>query len=166
MGQYLHSPSPNTGEGPVLDRILKNTASMTGEAFFNALVQNMAGVLQTQAAWVTELMVSRRQLRTLAFWADGQLLDEMIIDIDGTPCGDVIEMGEWVHFQNDILSHYPGNQTLKRFNAASYMGVPLWGTDHQVMGHLAVMDANPMPQDPESLKIFHIATVALGSDDG
>ena len=139
-----------------MDRILKKTAGMTGEAFFSALAQNMAAVLQTQAAWVTELMAPRRQLRTLAFWAEGRFLDEMIIDIGGTPCGDVIDKAEWVHFQDDLLEHYPENQTLKKFNAVSYMGVPLWDSDHQVMGHLAVMDSRPIQQAPETLKSFHV----------
>ena len=156
MGQYLHSPPTNHGEDPVLDRVLKNTAAETGASFFRSLVQNMAAAMHTQAAWVTELMRPERKLRTLAFWAGGQLLDEMIIDIDGTPCGDVIDKSEWIHFQDDILAHYPGNNTLKKFNAVSYMGVPLWDTDHEVMGHLAVMDSRPMPQDPDTLKTFHL----------
>jgi PAS domain S-box-containing protein len=156
MARHLPSPSAHHGENPALNRILKNTAAATGEAFFTALVQQMAAALKTRAAWVTELLVPRRQLRTLAFYADGQMLNEMIIDIDGTPCGDVIEEGEWIHFEDNIIAHYPENHTLKAFNAASYMGVPLWDTDHRVMGHLAVMDSRPMPQDPNTLKIFHL----------
>ena len=85
MGQYLHSPPTNHGENTVLDRVLKNTAAKTGVDFFRALVLNMADAMNTRAAWVTELMKPERQLRTLAFWAGGHLLDEMIIDIDGTP---------------------------------------------------------------------------------
>ena len=36
------------------------------------------------------------------------------------------------------------------------MGVPLWDTEQKVLGHLAVLDTRPLPEEPRTLKIFQI----------
>ncbi len=38
----------------------------------------------------------------------------------------------------------------------SYLGVPLLDTDGGVLGHLAVMDDRPMPEDPDKIAVFRI----------
>lgn len=36
------------------------------------------------------------------------------------------------------------------------MGVPLRDTEQKILGHLAVLDTDPLPQTPRTLKIFQI----------
>src|SRR6202008_4419225 len=67
-----HTELPEDKTDPIevdaaLRRILEGTASATGEAFFPALVQNLADALGTQGAWVTEYIPARDSLRALAF---------------------------------------------------------------------------------------------------
>ena len=40
--------------------------------------------------------------------------------------------------------------------AVSYMGVPLADLDGTILGHLAVMDTKPMPEEPVRLTVFEI----------
>ena len=57
MTEHLQLPVDETDPTEVdvaLRRILEGTASATGEAFFPALVQNLAEALGTFGAWVTE----------------------------------------------------------------------------------------------------------------
>ena len=96
-------------EDDALSMILEGTARVTGEAFFAALVENLSKAMNTHSAWVTEYIEVSQQLRALAFWADGQLLTDFMIDMDGTPCGDVIEKIELVHHPDNIINIYPGN---------------------------------------------------------
>jgi len=63
--------------------------------------------MDTHSAWVTEYIETSHQLRALAFWADGQLLTDFMVDMDGTPCGDVIEHAEFIHHTKNIDNVYP-----------------------------------------------------------
>ena len=69
-----------------LRAILQGTAAETGQDFFAALVQNLAGALSTHGAWVTQYFPEKRRLRALAFWLDGHWVNDYEIDITGTRC--------------------------------------------------------------------------------
>jgi len=143
-------------EDDALSIILEGTARVTGEAFFAALVENLSKAMDTHSAWVTEYMEASQQLRALAFWANGQLLTDFMIDMDGTPCGDVIEHAEFVHHSDNLINVYPQDSLLKQLKAVSYMGVPLWDTEQRILGHLAVLDTRPLREESRTFKIFQI----------
>ena len=143
-------------EDALVRTILEGTATETGEGFFIALVENLAKGLKTQSAWVTEFKEKSRQLRSLAFWADGELVPNFEMDIDGTPCKAVIETARLVHYPDKIIEFFPNNYTIKKFRAASYMGAPLLDSEGNILGNLAVLDRRPMPRDPRALAIFQI----------
>jgi len=143
-------------EDDALSIILEGTARVIGEAFFAALVENLSKAMDTHSAWVTEYLEESQQLRALAFWANGQLLTDFIIDMDGTPCGDVIEHAEFVHHPDNLINFYPQDSLLKQLKAVSYMGVPLWDTEQRILGHLAVLDTRPLKDESRTLKIFQI----------
>jgi len=68
-------------ENTALRIILEGTAAENGEQFFEALVINLAKVLNTHSAWVTEFIEETRRLRALAFWAGGQLIRDFEMEI-------------------------------------------------------------------------------------
>ncbi len=146
----------NTDEDEALHRILEGTSGATGERFFSALVENLTQVLGTYSAWVTEYSAPTRHLRSLAFWVNGRSFPNFSMDIAGTPCEVVIQRGDLVHYPDNILDIFPRNTPLKEFHAVSYMGMPLLGTDQEILGNLAVLDTRPMPRKPRFVTIFRI----------
>jgi PAS domain S-box-containing protein len=139
-----------------LRAILQGTATETGHGFFAALVRNLAKALGTHGAWVTEYFPETRRLRALAFWMDGQWVKDYEVDIAGTPCERVIDTAKLVHFPDRILELYPHGEELKATGAVSYMGVPLQDTDGHILGHMAVIDRRPIPEEPRIHAIFQI----------
>ncbi len=139
-----------------LRAILEGTAMETGQRFFEALVQNLAKALGTHCAWVTEYFSERRRLRALAFRMDGQWAKDYEVDIAGTPCERVIDTATLVHFPDKILEIYPHDEELKESGAVSYMGVPLQAADGRILGHMAVIDRRPIPEEPRVHAIFKI----------
>ncbi|MBX3300950.1 MAG: sigma 54-interacting transcriptional regulator [Nitrospira sp.] len=139
-----------------LRAILEGTATETGQQFFSALVQNLTKALGTHGAWVTEYFPETRRLRALAFWMDGQWVKDYEVDIAGTPCERVIDTAKLVHFPDRILEIYPQDEDLKVAGAVSYMGVPLQDTDGRILGHMAVIDRRPIPEEPRVQAIFQI----------
>jgi PAS domain S-box-containing protein len=150
------SPLHGLDADSALRAILEGTATETGEKFFAALVQNLAKALGTHGAWVTEYFPDKRRLRALAFWMEGQWIKDYEVDIAGTPCERVIDTAKLVHFPDRILEIYPREEELKAAGAVSYLGVPLLDTDGTILGHMAVIDRRPIPEEPRVLAIFQI----------
>jgi PAS domain S-box-containing protein len=139
-----------------LRAILHGTATETGERFFAALVQNLALVLNTHGAWVTEYFPERRTLRALAFWMDGQWISDYEVDITGSPCEQVIDTKGLVHFPDRLIELFPDEPDVKAVGAVSYMGAPLIDGAGLILGHMAVIDRRPMPEEPRVHAIFQI----------
>jgi PAS domain S-box-containing protein len=151
-----NAPLGGLDEEVALRRILEGTARETGEGFFAALVENLAKALNTHGAWVTEYIQECRRLRALAFWMDGQWIQNYEVDIAGTPCEQVIERGNLVHFPDNLLDLYPDDPDITNTGAVSYMGIPLKGIDGRILGHLAVIDRRRIPEEPRVLALFNI----------
>jgi len=87
---------------------------------------------------------------------DGQWVKDYEVDIAGTPCERVIDTAKLVHFPDRILEIYPHEDELRAAGAVSYRGVPLQDIDRHVLGHMAVIDRRPIPEEPRVHAIFQI----------
>ncbi len=151
-----HIPMNGLDEEGALRRLLEGTAGETGERFFAALVENLAKILNTDGAWVTEYLPEFRRLRALAFWMDGGWIKDYKVDITGSPCEQVIDSARLVHFPDRLLQLFPERAEVQERGLISYMGMPLLDNDQKILGHLAVVDRQPMPLEPRVLALFGI----------
>jgi PAS domain S-box-containing protein len=87
---------------------------------------------------------------------DGQWIQNYEVDIAGTPCEQVIETANLVHFPDNLLELYPDEPDIKDVGAVSYLGMPLKDVDGRILGHLAVIDRRPMPEEQRVLALFRI----------
>ncbi|HEY5542088.1 MAG TPA: sigma 54-interacting transcriptional regulator [Candidatus Binatia bacterium] len=149
------NPLQVADEGAVLREILEGTAKETGERFFTALVENVAKALGTYGAWVT-IWHGEKRLRAVAFWLGGRFVEDYEYDLAGTPCEPVFKDCRLVHISDRLVDLYPNDPDLGPMGAVSYMGVPLLDLDGQILGHLAVLDTLPMPEEPRLLALFRI----------
>lgn len=143
-------------EEKALRLIVEGTAAETGEGFFKALVGNLAAVLGTRGAWVTEYLPEAGRLSSLAFRLDNGWVDEYEYKISGTPCEVVIDRKTIFRVEDNVVDLYPGDPDLAPMGAVSYMGVPLLDPGGNVLGHLAVLDSKPMPEESRVEAIFRI----------
>jgi PAS domain S-box-containing protein len=144
--------------------IFQGTAATVGVEFFNALVKNLAEVLSTEGAWVTEFLPESGRLRAMAFWFGDSFIDHYEYDIAGTPCEPVICDGSTVHIPDKITELFPDDPDLEPLGAVSYMGLPLFGTEGEVIGHVAVLDSKPMPEHPEHESLMKIFAARAGAE--
>jgi PAS domain S-box-containing protein len=143
-------------EEATLRAVVEGTASETGNAFFRALTENLARALDTHGAWVTEYDESTRTLRALAFWFGGEWLEDFSYPIVGTPCETAIEETRLVYIRDRVVDLYPHDRVEFPTTVVSYLGVPLLSAESKVMGHLAVVDTRPMPDERGYLDLFQI----------
>jgi len=156
MAEKNDPPLHGIDEDEALRIILEGTAKETGGQFFRALVRNLAKALNTKGAWVTEYLEDSKRLRSLAFWFDKDFIEEYVYHIAGTPCSTVIKEGRLVHVPENVVALYPDDPDLEPMGAVSFMGYPLKDSDGKVLGHLAVLDSKPMPEEPRVVTLFQI----------
>jgi GAF domain-containing protein len=148
--------SRNFDEDAALKAIVQGTAAGTGEAFFDSLVMNLVDVLGVHGAWVTEYLPDSERLRAYSFMLGGDWVKNYEYDIRETPCEPVIESQELICVPDRLIELYPNDPDLEPAGAVSYMGVPLTDVDGAILGHLAVLDNKPMPEDPRITNLFKI----------
>ncbi|MDA2911050.1 sigma 54-interacting transcriptional regulator [Nitrospiraceae bacterium AH_259_D15_M11_P09] len=141
----------------LLRRIVEGTASATGEEFFRSLVRNLASTLQVRHAFVSEFTGGTSRVRTLAFWKGEGFLDSFEYDLAGTPCEQVLR-GEICHYREGVQALFPQDKDLVKLGAESYLAIPMTDDAGTVLGHLAVLDDKPMPDEPHHLSILKIFT--------
>ncbi|MFI5459827.1 MAG: sigma 54-interacting transcriptional regulator [Isosphaerales bacterium] len=142
-------------EVAALRAIVEGTARSTGSAFFQSLVEHLASAIGVNYAFVAEFALAPTRVRTLAYWGQGQIQEDIEFDLDGTPCEDVIR-GGLCHHPHGVQAKFPRDQGLIDLGIESYLGVPLLDGEGRVLGHLAVFDERPMPAEPRRLFIFRI----------
>ncbi len=136
--------------------VVAGTVSETGTAFFRALVKNLATVMGTCGAWVTEYKPASKHLRAIAFWSRGEFIGDYEYAYAGTACEPVVEAKRLVHIPDRLLELYPHDVDDVTRGAVSYIGVPLLDLRGEVMGHLSVLDRKPLPADARLISLFEI----------
>ncbi|HTI71081.1 MAG TPA: sigma 54-interacting transcriptional regulator [Candidatus Limnocylindria bacterium] len=160
----MNSPRYELSDAAALRLVVEGTASETGADFFRALVRNLAEVMTTTGAWVTEYEPQARRLRAMAFWIGGRFIEDFEYDIEGTVCEVVVESKKLIHIPDRLVELYQGHPDLRPHNPVSYLGVPLLGSQGEVMGHLSVLDSKPLPADPRLISLFEIFAARAGAE--
>jgi PAS domain S-box-containing protein len=144
--------------------LLEGTSSKTGQEFFRALVRSTAMAMDVAGVWVTEYLYDRKVLRSLAFWMNGEYVEDYEYKLPGTPCGVVIDRGDLVHYPDRVIDLFPDDADLPKLNAVSYAGVPLFKPDGTVLGHLSALDTKPLKLTPDVESVFRIFAARAGAE--
>lgn len=123
-----------------IQRVVQGTASVTGEAFFSALVKNLSLALGVQNCAVSKLLADG-QLQTLGFFRDGQLQPNITYSPVAGPCGIVLTEEEY-YCPDRIQELFPNHPVLSALEANSYVGVCLKTVDGSILGNLLVIDSH------------------------
>ncbi|MGQ0591341.1 MAG: sigma 54-interacting transcriptional regulator [Gammaproteobacteria bacterium] len=146
----IASNSIDTAELAALRAIVEGTAQSTGTDFFRLLVRNLSIATGVPNAFVAEFAETKTRVRTLAFWMNGQFIENQEWDLAGTPCEEVVR-GNLCHHPSGVWKLFP-----KEAGVESYLGVPLRYSTGSVLGHLAIFDDCEMPPQPRLLMTFQI----------
>lgn len=113
-------------------------ARLVGTPFLKETVKLLSFALNVR--WVMLCEIGQEQpniARTIAFWGDGQHLENIEYDLNGTPCSHVAT-GEICFFREQVQEQFPKDEMLSDFGVQSYVGVPLHSSDGNLLGLIAV----------------------------
>ncbi|WP_159787831.1 ATP-binding protein [Sodalinema gerasimenkoae] len=147
-----------------LQLIVEGTTSETGQAFFDACVRYLAEALQVRYAIVSEFATSQQtRLRSLAYWTGETWHHRFEYDIQNTPCAEVLR-GNICYYADRVAELFPHDRDLQDIGAVSYVGIPLYSSTHEILGHLAVIDTKAIPIDKNYEKILRIFAARAGTE--
>jgi PAS domain S-box-containing protein len=138
----------------VLQEIVEGVESKVGEQFFPSLVQQLATALGVDYAYLSELSEDGTRFRSRAGWGKGLPLPPFDVPAHG-PCETVLTR-KCVHHPEHLRALYPHVQLIQDIGVESYCGVPIVDSSDQVVGHLAIMDSKPMPDQLRAASILGI----------
>ncbi|MGV2827942.1 putative bifunctional diguanylate cyclase/phosphodiesterase [Myxosarcina sp. GI1(2024)] len=139
-----------------LRAIAEGTAASTGQDFFYSLVYHLTRALSVNYALVTEcLQEDIPMVRTLAFWCKDNFGENYEYALAHTPCQKVIG-GMPCHYPRNLQKIFPQDLDFVKFNAESYVGVPLLNSSDRVLGHLAIVSEFPIEDGSLELAILKI----------
>lgn len=107
------------------------------------LVKAMALSLNVKYALASELLPGSRRVKVLAFWADFQWQTPFEYDLDGSPCETVVG-AEPKWYGCDIQRRFSQDKDLEKLNIQFYLGVPLYDSVNQPLGHICILDDRPV----------------------
>ena len=141
----------------ILLNIAKGVSATTGEQFFRSLVEHLSSVLKVDFAFICRIMPDQPdRVETLALCADGQIAENIEYDLKGTPCDKVIE-GMVCSYPKAVAKLFPEDLMLTDLGIEAYFGIPLKGSTGEVLGHLAILHREPLPNNTQigsTLTIF------------
>jgi len=138
----------------VLQEIVEGVESQVGEQFFSLLVQQLATTLGVEYAYVSEVSEDGTTFRSRAGWGKGRPLPQFDVPARG-PCETVLTR-KFLYHPDQLRALYPHVQLIQDIDVESYCGVPIVDSSDRVVGHLAIMDSNPMPDHLRATSILGI----------
>lgn len=123
-----------------LQNLISATA-VTGKDFFVALVWHLATALDTEYALVTRC--ENHHLSTLACYGKGQIQPNYTYSFAQTPCEQVLLKGEY-YCETSAQQLFPNDSELELMDIESFLGVAMYDSEGEMIGHLCVMHTQPV----------------------
>ena len=150
-----------TGEN--LRLVADGVSSAVGDAFFHSLTRHLSQSLNVPIAFISEILDKETgRVRLISMRAGSDYVENFEYETKGTPCEKVVK-GEQAYFPRDVQRLFPEDLWLAENQINSYLAIPVSESNGEVVGHLGVMDREPMEgglQAQEVLRIFASRVVA------
>jgi PAS domain S-box-containing protein len=128
----------------VVLNVAKAVSSTTGEKFFESLAEYLAHILEADYAYIAEVVKGKpNHVMTLSLVADGNIVDNIEVDLTGTPC-DTVFANNTAAYPSDIQRLFPDAVMMQKMNVEAYFGTLLLGSSGSGIGIMAVMYRKPV----------------------
>ena len=125
--------------------IASGVTGITGEEFFQKLVLTLATIYDAKYAFIAIIDETRpNSIRTLAQCVDKQLTANVVYELVGTPCANVVGQYER-YYEDNVADLFPQAKLLAQMSVQSYAGTPLIDIHGDALGIIVVMDDKPRP---------------------
>ncbi|MDD5214989.1 MAG: PAS domain S-box protein, partial [Methylococcales bacterium] len=135
----------------------------SSESFLHALAQYLAQTFGVDYVIIDKLGSDITQAETVALYVKGEIIPNMLYDLKDTPCNGVMNGKLCCHPKN-VQQLFPDDLLLVEMQAESYAGLPLWNTNGEVIGLIAVMDTKPMNDVAFIASILQLVATSVSAE--
>ena len=135
------------------------------DTFFKELVGNLAFITKAKHVLIskTEDEATPDIIETVAFWSNGEFIENIRYALAGTPCEDILK-GNTRFYSERVQELFPEDEYLNKLDAEGYLGCPIVSPSGHILGHIAILDTIPLKNEQE-LTVIVKAFAALASSE-
>lgn len=134
----------------LLRSMTENTTAAIGKDYFKSLVENVTRVLGVRMSIVTECVdIDRTRLRTLAYYREGGLRENIEYDLEGTPCKLILDSNKPYYQKQGVQKTFE-----KESGIEGYLGFPISSRLGQSIGHFAIFSEKQLEISEEEMQIL------------
>ncbi|MCX5812299.1 MAG: PAS domain S-box protein [Proteobacteria bacterium] len=144
--------------------ILKSSVGTTGQACLDRIVENVAGWLDADCVIIGEIVPDSNEIRSCSVWPDGKIVDNLVLGLEGTPCGRVATDG-FSFYPEGVSALFPEAKLVSALNIEGYAGTPLVKSDGSSFGVLCVLSRKPLTKNyPDFREIMDILAARASAE--
>lgn len=137
----------------LLRGIFRDTASVVGEPFLQAMVRGLGNVLDAKTTFVAYALDDPpSRVRVLAAWKNGAIKESWEYDLAGNPCL-LTYNGDTTFIPCELARDFPNKRDS---GYESYIGIPLKDGSARVIGHIAVYAAQVRHADDFAVELAEL----------
>ncbi|MDH5612533.1 MAG: PAS domain-containing protein, partial [Gammaproteobacteria bacterium] len=147
-----------------LRAIVDGTMAVSGESFIRNTVQGLADSMGLRWSFIARIDDDDESMfRTVAMWDTDQIIDNFSYPVVGTPCERVLQNGLSVYAEN-VAELFPEDAWLRENGIESYIGIPLFDSNGNFLGHMGVMDEKPIINVDEKINFLRIFAASVANE--
>lgn len=135
--------------------IAERTAQSSGEGFLRDLVSAAAATLSADIVFVGTFDPVANTVATVQMIFDGAFAEEMIYDLNGTPCDGIICRKPEVYARG-VAERFPEDGMLTELGIEAYAGVPILGSGPDAMGIMVALSRKEFPSPDLAVPLMQL----------
>lgn len=143
--------------------IARGATIETGSGFFNTLVTELAGLLETPHVFIGERTTDGNSIRIAAMNNGADLRDDQEFPIVGTPIERMLD-GEMFYQANGLKALFPNDPLIALTQTEAYLGLPLLAGDRSVIGVIGAMFASEVTSPDRIRSVLEIFAARAASE--
>ena len=130
----------------ILRSLAEGSSGLMFESFMCEVLKRLTELYECEYAFIGRLNEKDRTIETLAVRSRGELSENFIYKLEGTPCEDVLSKNNQI-ITEKVRELYPDDKILVEMEIESYFASPLISSDATTIGIIAIMDTRPLELD-------------------
>ena len=132
--------------------LVEGTASATGADFLKACAKTLSQALNMPYVLISKCLdYPPTRVETFCFWVGKDYADNFEYNLAGTPCENVLDKAgpelAVCRYPRNVQKLFPKDADLVTLKAESYIGVPIFAQNAQILGHIAALDTRPLSEE-------------------
>jgi PAS domain S-box-containing protein len=165
LAHLREAPKPVSRVAPdkALQTLLAATTADLGHDFFRTLVRQLTEAFRVTCALVGEMQHEKNEVRTLAFWSQGDFQPDVTYPLHGTPCFNAVNCS-LCYYSDEVATHFPEDLMLSDMNLRGYLGAALKNSRGESIGVLAVLHDQPLEAGELDFKLLCAFAARAGAE--